>query len=231
MSSPTSRVPSPQSYVTNPTFLPLRLLVLVFLLAGPRPGFAQAPPTAAPPPPPPPRPGRLGRVCVCRHERQLVDADHRSGRRADLRPAPWETRMKVACTLRNKADEELELADRSASSSGRNGDTAPAIRVRPVRLSARSIRRILDRNTAIEELYAYTLVDQAPPSSSWTAASVRQRQRVLGDGSQRPHSAGGVHTLTLSKNSPGERERGTSTSRCRTATTGDTTTSCRSPPR
>src|ERR1044072_4635381 len=77
------------------------------LAAVPRIVLAQAAPTAAPPPPPPPeREGSAEFAYVatgCNASTQTIVL----GGELIFRPAPWETRLKVAY-VRNKSEEELK---------------------------------------------------------------------------------------------------------------------------
>src|SRR6185437_12119952 len=118
-----------------------------------------------------------------------------------FRPAPWETRLKVAY-IRNKADEELTAESFLLVFRAQR-------QLRP-RLSAYGqygyqrdrFAGILDRN-AVEGGLAYTAVDSAPHKLVVDGGlGYANEHRVLGDDlSTATAGGGGIYTLTFSETS------------------------------
>jgi len=172
-----------------------RFVAILAFVVVPRMALAQAPP-----PPPPEREGSAEFAFVGTTGNSSTQTIGLGGELI-FRPAPWESRFKVAY-VRNESDDELK-----AQSLVLNARTQRAIRPRLAAYGQYGYQRdqlagILNRNT-VEGGLAYSLLQQAPHKLIVDAGlGYANEQRRVGDNlSTATFSTGGLYTLAISSTS------------------------------
>jgi putative salt-induced outer membrane protein len=179
----------------------VRFILAILIAVIPRIAFAQAAPSAAPPPPPPPEREGSAEFAYVGTSGNSSTQTIGLGGELIFRPAPWETRLKVAY-VRNKSEDELKAESFLL--------VFRAQRQLKPRLSAYGqygyqrdrFAGILDRN-AVEGGLAYTAVDSAPHKLVVDGGlGYANEHRLLGDDlSTATAGGGGIYTLTFSETS------------------------------